>query len=170
MGQKLNKTVTITHTKGAKIESSGERVGPHTDCYCSNLDSAEKGEQQKKSIRLIPLIIVGGILISNDLANAEEAKPLGQINDYLRVTGELQGRYEAWDYFQPSPAVNNNNDYDFWALRARLGVLLTTSFVDGYAQAQYTGIYGLPNNAVAVPGGSLGIGGGLFFGESVHVS
>ncbi len=114
---------------------------------------------------LVPLLIAVGIVLISGATLAEEPKPLGQINNYLRVTGELQGRYEKWDYFQPSPAENNNNDYDFWALRARLGILLTTSFLDGYVQAQYTGLYGLPNNAVAVPGGALGLG-AAYFSES----
>ena len=117
----------------------------------------------------LPLITAGATLLTSAVTLAEEAKPWGQINDYLRVTGELQGRYEAWDYFQPTPAVNNNNDYDFWALRARLGVLLTTSYVDGYAQAQYTGIYGLPNNAFAVPGGALGLG-AAYYSENQSTS
>ncbi|MEQ1620835.1 MAG: alginate export family protein [Methylococcales bacterium] len=114
-----------------------------------------------KCLLLIPLLFSGLSLLGN-FACAEEAKPLGQINDYLRVTGELQSRYEAWDYFQPFPALNNNNDYDYWGLRARLGVLFTTSYVDGYAQGQYSGIYGLPDNAVAVPGGGLGLGAAYF--------
>ncbi|MDD1613359.1 MAG: alginate export family protein, partial [Methylococcaceae bacterium] len=117
----------------------------------------------------VPLIIAGVMLLTCGVTLAEETKPFGQINDYLRVTGELQGRYEAWNYFKPVPAVNNNNDYDFWGLRARLGVMLTTSYVDAYAQAQYTGIYGLPNNAVAVPGGALGLG-AAYFSENQSTS
>jgi hypothetical protein len=89
---------------------------------------------------------------------AEEAPPWGRIGDNLRVTGELRGRYEAWNYFQPAPAKNNNRDYDFWALRARLGVLLATPYIDGYVQGEYSGLYDLPSNAVAVPGGALGLG------------
>jgi hypothetical protein len=81
----------------------------------------------------------------------------------------LQGRYEAWDYFQLSPAVNNNNDYDFLPLRAQLGLLLTTFYVDCYAQAQYTGIFGLPNNAFAVPGGALGLG-AAYYSENQSTS
>ncbi len=93
---------------------------------------------------------------------AQEIKPLGQINEYLRLTGELYGSHESWDYFRPSPAVNNNNDYDLWSVRARFGALLTTPYVDGYAQAQYIGLYGLPDNAVASPGGPLGLGAAYF--------
>jgi len=37
--------------------------------------------------------------------------------------------------------------------------------VDGFAQGEHTGLYGLPDNAVAVPGGALGTG-ALYFGEN----
>ncbi len=94
---------------------------------------------------------------------ADGIKPVGQINEYLRMTGELYGSYEAWNYFRPSPAINNNNDYDLWAVRARFGALLTTPYVDAYAQAQYVGLYGLPNDAVASPGGPLGLGAAYYF-------
>jgi hypothetical protein len=94
---------------------------------------------------------------------ADGIKPVGQINEYLRMTGELYGSYEAWNYFQPSPAINNNNDYDLWAVRARFGALLTTPYVDAYAQAQYVGLYGLPNDAIASPGGPLGLGAAYYF-------
>ena len=40
--------------------------------------------------------------------------------------------------------------------------MLTTSYLDGYAQAQYVGLYGLPDNAVASPGGPLGLGAAYF--------
>ena len=45
---------------------------------------------------------------------------------------------------------------------ARLGALVSTSYVDAYAQAQYVGLYGLPNDAVAIPGGPLGLGAAYF--------
>ena len=110
----------------------------------------------------IPWIVMGSMLQISSTLGAEEPKFLGQVNPYLRITSEFYGSYEAWDYFRPSPAINNNNSYDLWALRARLGALLTTSYVDGYAQAQYVGLYGLPNDAVASPGGPLGLGAAYF--------
>ncbi|HYE38114.1 alginate export family protein [Methylocaldum sp.] len=99
---------------------------------------------------------------ANPAVVPKEFKPWGQINENLRITGELRGRYEAWDFFKPSPAANNNNDYDFWAIRARLGVLLTTPHIDGYVQGEYSGLYDLPSDAVAVPGGPLGLGAAYF--------
>lgn len=98
-------------------------------------------------------------------AASDEARPIGQINDYLRITGELRGRYEADDYFKPGldPSrgiTNNNNYYSFGALRARIGVALNTSYVDGFVQGQYSGLYGMGNGTFAGPPvGPLGLGG-----------
>jgi hypothetical protein len=108
------------------------------------------------------VFVMGAMLQAGSELRAEEDKPWGQINDYLRVTGEFQGSYEAWNFFQPS-SVNSNNEYDLWTLRARLGLQLNTSIVDAYAQAQYNGLYGLPNNAAAAPPvGALGLGEAYF--------
>jgi hypothetical protein len=87
-----------------------------------------------------------------------------QLTPYLRLTGELRGRAELNDFFKPSPALNNNNEYVFGATRARLGLALTTPLVAGLVQAEHTGLYGLPDDAVAVPGGALGTG-ALSFAE-----
>lgn len=114
-------------------------------------------------IRLLILWILIGISLRINVVWAIDGiRPVGQINEYLRMTGELYGGYEAWNYFRPHPAINNNNDYDLWAVRTRFGALLTTPYIDGYAQAQYVGLYGLPNDAVASPGGPLGLGGAYF--------
>ncbi len=96
---------------------------------------------------------------------AAEEPPIGQINDYLRITGELRGRYEAYDFFQPAlnPAKGitaNNNDYSFGGIRARVGVALTSPYVDGFVQGQYSGVYGIPGDTFAgLPVGPLGLGG-----------
>ncbi|MGZ5028784.1 MAG: hypothetical protein ACXV9T_16505, partial [Methylobacter sp.] len=115
--------------------------------------------------RLLALFIIATIGQAGQESKAEEAKPWGRINDSLRITGEFQGSYEAWDFFRPnSPA--GNTDYDLWALRARLGLQLNTSLVDAYAQAQYNGFYGLPDNASATaPVGTLGLGGAYYSGN-----
>ncbi|SEM69601.1 Alginate export [Nitrosomonas marina] len=109
------------------------------------------------------LICVTGIFLSVSNAVATtDTKSLGQLNKHLRIDGELMGSYELWDFFRPEPAVNNNNTYDLWVLRARMGALLTTPVVEVYGQAQYIGLYDLPNDSVAVPGGPLGLGAGYF--------
>ena len=43
------------------------------------------------------------IFLTSDVWAADGRKPLGQINQYLRLTGELYGSYEAWDFFQAKP-------------------------------------------------------------------
>ncbi|HEX8874356.1 MAG TPA: hypothetical protein VF780_06970 [Nitrosospira sp.] len=57
---------------------------------------------------------------------AQEIKSLEQINKYFHLTGELYGSYEAWSYFRPAPAVNNNSAYDLRVVHTRLGALVTT--------------------------------------------
>jgi hypothetical protein len=117
------------------------------------------------SRRLVPFWIAAVLLPVGSPAWAEEEPPLGQITPNLRVLGELRGRYEAFDFFKPAlnPAAGvtaNDNDYGFGALRARLGIALTTPYVDGFVQGQYTGLYGLPDQAFAgLPVGPLGLGG-----------
>ncbi|NOQ37130.1 MAG: hypothetical protein GQ569_14760 [Methylococcaceae bacterium] len=111
----------------------------------------------------ISALIIATLLQGNALAAEKEKKrPLGQINDYLRIKGHLQGSYEAWNYFQPSPAVNNNNQYDLWGVRARLGLELKSDYVDGYVEGQYLGAFGVPDDSISKPGGALGLGGAYF--------
>ncbi len=106
-------------------------------------------------MRLLIIYSASGALLPSGKVLAEEAKAFGQINKYLRINGELMGSYELWDFFRPEPAINNNSSYDLWVLRARLGALVATPYVDGYVQGQYIGLYGLPDDAVARPGGPL---------------
>jgi hypothetical protein len=118
--------------------------------------------------RLVPFWVAASLLPVGFPVWAEEEPPLGQITPNIRVLGELRGRYEATDFFKPAlnPATGvtaNNNDYDFGALRARLGVALTTPWVDGLVQGQYTGLYGLPRDAFAGPPV-----GPLFFGGAYY--
>lgn len=98
---------------------------------------------------------------------AEEAQPFGQITDNLRFTGELRGRTEVVDFFDPAlnPAkgiVNNHNDYAFGALRARLGLAFNSSYADVFVQGEYTGLYDIPDNAFAGSAGPLGTGGAYY--------
>lgn len=114
------------------------------------------------------MVMAAFLHIGNALAT-NETKPLGQINQYMQISGEFMGSYESWNYFRPEAAVNN--DYDLWVLRARLGAMLSTPYVDGFAQAQYSGLYGLPNDAVSPSTGPLGLGAAYFqANQSTHVS
>ncbi|UJP05132.1 MAG: alginate export family protein [Nitrosomonas sp.] len=99
-------------------------------------------------------------LAGTDLSASNAPKPLGQINPYVRINGEWMSSYELWNYFRPEAAINHA--YDLWILRARLGATLTTPYIDGFAQAQYIGLYGLPGDAIAPGGGSLGLGAAYF--------
>jgi hypothetical protein len=109
--------------------------------------------------KIQPALAIVALLSINPELFAEENKPVGQINDHWRVTGELQTSYEFWDYFRPAtPSLTSS--YDLWEVRARLGLQFTSSIVDGLVQGQYTGLYGLPSNALAPPPiGALGLGG-----------
>ncbi|MDV6343415.1 alginate export family protein [Nitrosomonas sp. Is37] len=125
----------------------------------------------EKLLQLLIIYNAVGALLQTSEVFAQEDKAFGQINKYFRINGEFMGSYELWDFFRPEPAINNNNSYDLWVLRARLGALLTTPYVDGYVQGQYIGLYGLPDNAVAKPGGSLGLGAGYFqLNQSTNIS
>lgn len=117
-----------------------------------------------KSWSIIAGILSIGCYAHPVKANTNPEKPLGQLTDNLRLTGEFRARTEVYDFFQPV-GVNNNNQYDFWGLRARLGLEATSEYVDGYAQAEYSGVYGLPNNSFARPGGALGLG-ALYYTEN----
>lgn len=114
-------------------------------------------------------IIIAGFLVISFFAHQVKAetapeKPLGQLTDNLRLTGEFRARAEIFDFFQPV-GINNNNDYSYWALRARLGLELTSEYVDGYVQGEYSGVYGLPDDSFAKPGGALGLG-ALYYTEN----
>ncbi|MGZ8250521.1 hypothetical protein, partial [Methylomagnum sp.] len=83
--------------------------------------------------------MVASLLVLGAPVQAEEEPPLGQINENFRVLGELRGRLEGFDFFQPAPnpakgVTGNENDYVFGALRARLGVAMTTPWADGLVQ------------------------------------
>jgi hypothetical protein len=121
-----------------------------------------------KTMQLATISLGTLLLLPVNGVSAAEQPPWGQINDYLRITGELRGRYEAFDYFKPAldptrGVVDNKNDYSFGALRARLGIALTTPYLDGFVQGQYSGLYSLPDNAFGgLPVGPLGIGGAYY--------
>jgi hypothetical protein len=107
-------------------------------------------------------------LCSASAAQAAEEPPLGQINPNFRILGELRGRVESFDFFKPTldavkGVTGDENAYSFGSLRARLGVAMTTPWVDGLVQGEYTGLYELPDQAFAgLPVGPLGLGGAYY--------
>lgn len=118
--------------------------------------------------RPLAALWVASSLLPGIVAHAAEEPALGQITPNFRVMGELRGRSESFDFFKPAlnPAKGitaNENSYTFGALRARLGVAMATPWVDGLVQGQYTGLYGLPEQAFAgLPVGPLGLGGAYY--------
>ncbi len=112
-------------------------------------------------LEILVFCFIMAVSLSVDGAFATNApKPLGQINQYLRINGEFLSSYESWNYFRPESTVNNS--YDLWVVRSRLGVMLSSAYVDGFAQAQYSGLYGLPDDAVSLTNGPLGLGAAYF--------
>lgn len=122
------------------------------------------GERARCARRVTLASSLAWMALTGQAAIAQAPPPLVQLTPYLRLTGELRGRVEFNDFFRPAPARNNDNEYVFGATRARLGVVLTTPLIDGLVQAEHSGVYGLPDDAVALPGGALGTG-ALYFAE-----
>jgi len=82
--------------------------------------------------------------------------------DYLGeiwASGEVVTRYENWNWFEPIGEDNDNNDYDFFFTRSRLGLGWEKDWVEVFVQVQDTHMWGLPDDAIAPPpAGSLGPG------------
>ncbi len=114
------------------------------------------------------VILLPAMLLAQ-VGQAEEVKAFGQINEHLRISGDMRIRYENWGYFDPSTATAHENSYDFVGHRIRLGVLLTSEYVDGFVQGEYTGLYGLPENATVSPVGALGMGAN-YYNDSARAS
>jgi hypothetical protein len=75
------------------------------------------------------------------------------------TSGSIVARYENWNWFQPSQQANDNNDYDYYWIRSRLGIGLTYKFLESYLEVQDTHVWNLPDNAGALPpAGGLGLG------------
>ncbi len=91
--------------------------------------------------RFLPGICLAASLCPSAAVFGEEDPPLGTITPNFRVLGELRGRVEGFDYFKPplnkaKGVTVNQNDYVFGALRARLGIAMTTLWVDGLVQGE----------------------------------
>ncbi|MHC5077332.1 MAG: hypothetical protein ACYTFM_13035, partial [Planctomycetota bacterium] len=67
------------------------------------------------------------------------------------TSGNIVTRYENWDWFQPSRQVNDNNDYDYYWMRTRLGLGFSLKRVEAFLEIQDTHMWDLPDNAVASP-------------------
>ena len=77
----------------------------------------------------------------------------------LWASGEVVSRYENWNWFEPPPESNDNNDYDYYFIRSRLALGYKFKWLEAFVQIQDTHVGGLPNNSVAAPpAGPLGFG------------
>lgn len=115
-------------------------------------------------------ILLSGMLLAQSAALAVEPEHLGQINEHLRISGDMRIRYENWDFFDPATATPHENSYDFTGHRIRLGALWTDKYFDAFVQGQYTGVYGLPDNATVAPAGPLGLGANYYNDSAASVA
>jgi hypothetical protein len=75
----------------------------------------------------------------------------------LSVAASLRTRWELWNWFEPSGT--EDNDYDFLATVARLGVMWKDDAFDVLVEAQNPALIDLPTTAIAPPPqGALGLG------------
>lgn len=128
--------------------------------------AAKTGDGGRFKSAIGRMSVLGGVaLMASGAVFAEDEPPIGQITPNIRIMGEMRARYEGYDFFQPTntggAVRNNQNDYSFGAIRARLGVLATTDWLDAFVQAQYIGIYSLPEHAFSAAG-PLGLGGAYY--------
>ena len=77
----------------------------------------------------------------------------------LWASGEIVSRYENWNWFEPLPQSNDNNDYDYYFVRSRLALGYRFKWLEAFIQIQDTHVGELPNNSLAAPpAGPLGFG------------
>ena len=77
----------------------------------------------------------------------------------LWASGEIVSRYENWNWFEPLPQSNDNNDYDYYFIRSRLAFGYRFKWLEAFIQIQDTHVGELPNNSLAAPpAGPLGFG------------
>jgi hypothetical protein len=119
---------------------------------------------KKTSKGVIAVVLSVAFFTPEIQADAQLEKPLGQLTDNLRLTGEFRARPEIFNFFR-STGANNNNDYHFWSLRARLGLEFSSEYADVFVQGEYSGDYGLPDNSFGKPGGALGLG-AMYYSEN----
>ncbi len=90
----------------------------------------------------------------------EELPKLGKS---LTFTGSVRVRYESWNFFEPGPVPNGNNEYDFFAVKTRLGLAYQSKPLEALVEGQWTHFFGLPTDANAPPPfGDLGLGATVF--------
>lgn len=75
----------------------------------------------------------------------------------LSFSGEILGRYEYRDWFDPKPGFDNQ--YGFFFQRTRLGLRFNSEKINVFVQGQYIHLFNLPEHSIAPPPyGPLGLG------------
>lgn len=96
-------------------------------------------------------------------SSAGSVRELGRLDEHWRIMGSIRGRYEVWNFFDPGAVPNGNNDYGFFALKARLGLQYQSRGLEAFLEGQWTHLFGLPDDANAPrPFGDLGLGATFF--------
>ena len=107
------------------------------------------------------LIISLFIVIFLPLAASADITLYGSDSVKLLLSGEVTGRVEYWNFFEPTGSFNNDYFYEF--TRTKLGLKFETAYLDAFLQAQNVNMFGLPDDAIApAPQGVLG-GGAIYF-------
>lgn len=87
--------------------------------------------------------------------------PLTTISPKLSVSASLRTRGEFWNWFEPTGP--QDNQYEFVATVARVGLQWKDDFFDVMVEGQNTSLLNLPDDAVApAPQGALGLGATYF--------
>lgn len=109
----------------------------------------------KRFYFIIVLLLILPLPVSAKVTLFELGNDLGKI----WASGEVVTRYENWNWFESVTNGNDNNDYDYFFTRSRLGLGYESKWVEVFVQAQDTHIWDLPEDAIAsAPAGPLGIG------------
>ncbi|MEJ2697677.1 MAG: alginate export family protein [Candidatus Sulfobium sp.] len=79
----------------------------------------------------------------------------------LSLSGEVTGRVEYWNFFEPAGPFNNDYFYEF--TRTKLGVKFESNHLDAFLQLQNVNMFGLPDDAIAPPPQGVLGGGAIYF-------
>lgn len=92
---------------------------------------------------------------------------IDEVSPKLSVAGSLRARWELWNWFEPRGT--QENDYDFLATVAKLGVRWKDDAFEAFLEGQNSALIDLPSHAFAPPPeGNLGLGGNYYQHNKAH--